>query len=391
METTVYRRNNYLDWLRVLGILTVFVYHSTRFFNMEYWHVKNVTWYPWVEVWNRFATSWMLPLIFFISGASLFYAVGKSQVSSFIKDKVLRLLVPLVVCDFTHASWQVYLEQLSHGQFNGTYIQFIPRYFFDNFEWMGMHLWYLLALFLFCMILYPIMRWLMGRGQFVLSRLGDLLAIPGTVYALVLPTLLLSLVSDPANPVTELFAGWPLIIYLWITLAGFVVVSHEGLQASIQRLRWLSLPAGLVLVSSSIFLHGLGEGPAFGTARFAWGWALRSLGSWFCLLAILGFGIQHLNTRKPFLNYANEAVLPFYILHQTVLLSVGYIVLQWPMPDLLKWIVIMLVSFGIIMGFYEYLVRRFNLMRFLFGMKPKIPRPVLKTIEPVVEEVARIG
>src|SRR5512139_2525207 len=89
----------YLDWLRVLAILTVFVYHTTRLFNVEDWNVKNATWYPWVEVWNDFATTWMLPLIFTISGASLFYAVGKEQggikgAGQFIKDKALRLLVP---------------------------------------------------------------------------------------------------------------------------------------------------------------------------------------------------------------------------------------------------------------------------------------------------------
>ena len=102
----------YLDWLRVLAILTVFVYHTSRLFNVEDWAVKNPTWYPWVEVWNRFATAWMLPLIFVVSGASLFYAVGKGEggikgAGQFIKDKALRLLVPVVVCDLTHASLQV--------------------------------------------------------------------------------------------------------------------------------------------------------------------------------------------------------------------------------------------------------------------------------------------
>ncbi len=67
-----------LDWLRVLAILFVFLYHSTRFFNLGDWHVKNVNTYVWVEMWNIFATRWMMPLFFVISGASLFYALGKS-------------------------------------------------------------------------------------------------------------------------------------------------------------------------------------------------------------------------------------------------------------------------------------------------------------------------
>jgi len=52
METKARVRNNYLDWLRVLGILFVFIYHSTRLYNVEDWVVKNDIWYPSVEVWN---------------------------------------------------------------------------------------------------------------------------------------------------------------------------------------------------------------------------------------------------------------------------------------------------------------------------------------------------
>jgi hypothetical protein len=184
-ETTTARgavRLYYLDWLRVLAILTVFVYHSTRFFNLEDWHVKNPTWYPAVEVWNVFAGTWMMPLIFVISGASLFYAVGKGGAGKFVKDKTLRLLVPLLVGVFTHASLQVYLERLTHGQFSGTYFQFLPQYFngfyegsnpaSGNFALTGMHR-YLWWLFLFGILLYPLLHWLKGGGQRALSRLGD--------------------------------------------------------------------------------------------------------------------------------------------------------------------------------------------------------------------------
>jgi len=80
---------------------------------------------------------------------------------------------------------------------------------------------------------------------------------------------------------------------------------------------------------------------------------------------------MYLNYRNAFLTYANEAVLPFYILHQTVIMGVGYLVVQWAIPDLLKWLIVVPVSFAIIMVLYEFLVRRYNVMRFLFGMKPR--------------------
>jgi len=380
MEKKTSARVYYLDWLRVLGMLAVLVYHSSRFFNVEDWHVKNPVWYPWVEVWNRFAVVWLMPLMFVISGASLFYALGKGGgAGKFVKDKVLRLLVPLVVGIFTHASLQVYLERLTHGQFTGSYFQFLPYYFHGvygiteggNFAVHGMHLWYLLYLFVFSLLLYPLLRWLRGRGQGVLSRLGGGLGLPGAVFGLALPIVLLEAFADPNNPVMDFGdAGWPAIIYLWLVVAGFVVFSDERTQAGVQRLRWLSLALAAASTATYLVLSFQPAGLTFGTPLWAFALGLRGLGSWSWILAALGFGRKHLNSRTPFVTYANEAVLPFYIFHQTVLLCVGYFVVQWAIPDLLKWVIILPASFAIIMVLYEFLVRRFNVLRFLFGMKP---------------------
>jgi Acyltransferase family len=385
MEKKASARVYYLDWLRVLGTLAILVYHSSRFFNVGEWHVKNAVWYPWVEVWNRFATTWLMPLMFVISGASLFYALGKGGgAGKFVKDKVLRLLVPLVVGIFTHASLQVYLERLTHGQFSGTYFQFLPQYFHGvygiteggNFAVHGMHLWYLLYLFVFSLLLYPLLRWLRGRGRGVLSRLGAGLSLPGAVFGLALPIVLLEAFGDPDSGVMFGDAGWPAILYLWLVFAGFLVFSDERAQAGVQRLRWLSLALAVASTATYLVLSFQPAGLTFGTPQYAFALGLRGLGSWCWVLAALGFAMRYLAFSTPFLTYANEAVLPFYILHQTVLLSVGYFVVPWAIPDLLKWAIILLASLALIMVLYEFLVRRYNLMRFLFGMKLKPKAPV---------------
>ncbi|MEW5872881.1 MAG: acyltransferase [Chloroflexota bacterium] len=376
-----------LDWLRVLAILTVFVYHSTRFFNLEDWHVKNPTTYPIVEVWNMFSTNWMMPVIFFISGASLFYALSKGGVWQFFKDKTLRLLVPLLVGVFTHATLQVYLERLTHGQFSGSYFQFLPHYFDGvymdvgeggNFAWMGLHLWYLVVLFLFCIFFYPLLRWLKGSGQGVLRGLGSFLALPGAAYLLALP-LIWSLSSgfmDDPRP-----GGWSLPSYACFFLGGFIVVSHARLQENIRRMRWLSLAMGMTLMVIYLGVRIQIEWPTPGTLLYSLFYSLIALCAWSWVLAILGFGMQHLNFTSPFLKYANEAVLPFYILHQTVLLCVGYFVVQWAIPDPLKWLAILSISFAAIMSLYE-LVRRNNVLRFLFGMKTLPAGPAAQAVEP---------
>jgi peptidoglycan/LPS O-acetylase OafA/YrhL len=135
---------------------------------------------------------------------------------------------------------------------------------------------------------------------------------------------------------------------------------------------------GLILVGSMIWLFGLGDAPPFGSTRYIAAQGCRGLGSWCCILAILGFGIKHLDQSSAFLKYANEAVLPFYILHQTVLVAVGYLVVQWAIPSLLRWAVLLLASFALITVTYELLVRRLNVMRILFGIKPKIKQPIVQ-------------
>jgi hypothetical protein len=306
--------------------------------------------------------------------------VGKGQgglkgAGRFVKDKALRLMVPWLVGMLTHTSLQVYLERVARGQFRGSYLQFLPHYYAGMYE--DMHLWYLQVLFVFSLVLYPLLRWLRGRGRSVLARFGDLLASPGAVYALALPSVLLLVLVERGSLVMKEEAGWPLVVYLWLALSGFVIVSHERLQAGVGRLRWLSLGTALVLVASFILLWGLGDGPPVGSLRYALAFGIRGLSSWCWILAILGFGMKHLGFRTPFLEYANEAVLPFYILHQTVLVSVGYVVVQWAIPSLLRWAIILLASFVIIMALYEFLVRRFNVMRVLFGIKPKVRQPAM--------------
>jgi glucans biosynthesis protein C len=381
MNTRPAVRNNYLDWLRVLAILFVLIYHSTRFFNLEDWEVKNPVRYEWVELWNLFSWNWMMPLIFVISGASLYYAVGKSGAGKFIKDKVLRLLIPFLVAVSTHATLQVYLNWITHDLFSGNYFQFLPRYFSEVFaagplfifEFWHMHLWYLLSLFILTLLLFPLMRWLKGSGRQALAATGSFLAKPGAVYLLALPTVLLMAFVDPQSPLmAEKAGGWSQVIYLWLLFSGFILTSSDGLQESIKRLRWVSLGLGIGLLSFLLAIVITQGVPTYGTTLYTVGLGVAGLSSWCWILAFFGLAMQYLDFRKPLLEYANEAVLPFYILHQSILICLGYFIVQWAIPDLLKWITILVTSFAVIMGLYEYLVRRINILRYLFGMKLRL-------------------
>ncbi|MEW5869220.1 MAG: acyltransferase family protein [Chloroflexota bacterium] len=373
-----------LDWLRVIAILMVFVFHSTRFFDKFDWHVKNPSTYQGVQLWTTFFSTWGMPLMFVISGASLYFSVGRP--GKFAKDKALRLLVPLVVGVFTHVALGVYLERLTHYQFSGSFFAFYPRYFQGlygeggNFAWMGLHLWYLLVLFVYSLLFLPVFYLLKGPWKKALLWLGDLFSRPGLVYLLAIPVMWIAAGINPYSALGQRnWGGWSLLGYVPFLFYGFLLIAHEGLQERVKAWRWVSLGLALACTVALAYTNDSYPGAAFGSRGYTIVNALFGLHAWLYVLAIFGFGIQYLNFANRFLAYANEAVLPFYILHQTSLLCIGYYVTRWAIPDLAKYVIISASAFLLTLAIYEYLIRRNNLLRVLFGMKP---RPRLTAASP---------
>ena len=95
------------------------------------------------------------------------------------------------------------------------------------------------------------------------------------------------------------------------------------------------------------------------------------IANWSWVVFILSLGVKYLNFNNKVVNYGNDAVLPFYILHQTIILCIGWFVIQWNMGIAPKYFIIVVLSFIGIMAIYELLIRRINVLRFLFGMRPK--------------------
>jgi hypothetical protein len=301
--------------------------------------------------------------------------MNKGGAGTFFKDKALRLLVPLVVAVFTYAPLQVYLERITHGQFSGSFWTFLPHYFegiymgdgsAGNFAFVGMHMWYVFILIIYCAMFYPLFRWWKGSGRGVLEKILNLLASPWTMWlTLALPILTLHLfVSDTDWELGS--GGWPFLYYIFFLFYGFATASHDRLQTSIKQMRWFNLALGMLFSATFIILKAF---PALADLEDSFGDLFWILSACSLLPAFLGFGMHYLIKTTPFLTYASEAVMGFYILHQTALLVVGYYVVRWEVPDFARWAIIAASSFIIIMAIYEFLIRRVNVLRWLCGMK----------------------
>lgn len=206
-----------------------------------------------------------MPLFFIISGASLYYAMEKSSGwRNFFSDKFLRLMVPVLIASVTHGALQVYLDRLTHGQFSGSFFNFIPEYFTGiymtigrpgNFAFHGMHLWYLLFLFFYSLCCYPLFVWLRGGGKEVLSRMTRLFSMLGLMPVWFLMPLLVMKALVPHDILKVGSGGWGFLYYIWFLISGFMIVSNDRLQKLISKQRWIFLLLGVVV--SSIYMYQL--------------------------------------------------------------------------------------------------------------------------------------
>lgn len=367
----------YLDWLRVFSILAVFFFHNARLFNFEDWHVKNAVTGLAPEVFVMFISQWMMPIFFVLAGASVYYALKARTIGAFIKERFLRLIIPYIILGWLIISpIAVYLERLNHGEFSGSFFQFYSSHYFSgiyglsetgNFAFVPLHMWFLGVLFIFSLVFIPLFRE-KGMGKSLASRFATLFEKP---WAFLIPILLVAL-SEIFSNFISFGGGWNNLSYVVFFFSGYLIFSNLRIQENVRKYAPIALTLALILQAVQYMVDfgiiQITVSDPLGTMLW---WVFRTIRSWLFILAILGFGSRYLNFDNRFLHYANEAVLPFYILHQPVILLIGFFIVQWSIGIAPKYLIVTTISFVVIMAIYELLVRRFNVIRFLFGMKLK--------------------
>lgn len=377
MDTT--KRRYDLDWLRVLAILLVFVYHTTRFFNLSDWHIKNAETSMLVEVGTTLFDAWGMPFLFLISGASLVFQVRPGRGGRLVWDRVKRLLVPLALGTLFLAPPQEYAEAVAHGRFQGSLLDFLPQavggWFSGlNFLRLGVHLWYLEALFLYTVALLPLFYALASpAGRRAVAGLAARSTRPGAIFLWALPAALVLMALDPLGVLIgeggylRVLAVYPLFV-----VYGFLIFSDRDLQLAIIRQRRAGLIATVVMGAALVALAVLIGEPG-GIAAYVVAMCVVALYGWCAMVTVLGYGMRYLTGGSPLLTYANEGVLPFYVLHQPVILLIGYYVIPLSLPPAAKWLIIAPLAFAVTVAAYEYGVRRSVVLRVAFGLKPLKP------------------
>lgn len=363
-----------LDWLRVIALAGIFVFHSGSAYSADDWHFISADKSQALKVIGAFLLIWAMPLLFAISGMSAEIAISTRPMRQFLVERVDRLLMPLAFGILVVVPPQVYIERISRGQFEGSFLSFYSHYFnapyleiggTGNFAWMGLHLWYLLALFIFTLACLPLMNLLRSMAH----RLDGSAASPCTVSLLLvlLPAVPLILVDNQLG--NEGLGGWNMLSFVLFYVAGLMFAnvngSREGLARAAPLAAIVASASALALLLVRFSAIGLELGPYRALAQDAF----HGLAGWASVVAMLGLGVRFLRSGNTFLAYASEAVLPFYILHQTCIVLVAYWIDGAAFPVWIKYAVVLILGSGLSIAIFELLIRRHRMLRPLFGLR----------------------
>ncbi|MFC2077768.1 acyltransferase family protein [Candidatus Bipolaricaulota bacterium] len=372
-----------IDWLRVFAMLGIFLLHATHLFDEGTdWHLRNVDQSTVVLVFRGLIDIWAVPLFFVLSGFGAWFALKRRSGGRFLVERVRRLLIPMYTVGlFLIVLPQIYFDAYTNG-FRGGFWQAIGESlgsFRFTLSWPGLttlftgHLWFPQFLFLVSAVVLPLLLLLRGDpGQRFISRVAGWCSRRGGIFLMIVPLAIVRIALMGVITGNHTWAYF--VFYAALFLVGYVLASDDRFATSIRRNRWIGLGLGIASFAVQGFLI-MTQGYQMYYEPFSLVFVLyeivMSIGIWGCIVFLMGTANKHWDRPGRLLSYANEAVLPFYLLHQTVILGIGWFVIQWDLHLVWKLIIVTVASFAVIMVLYEVLVRRFNIARFFFGMRPK--------------------
>jgi glucan biosynthesis protein C len=356
----------------VLAVLLLIPFHSARVFDVfDPFYVKSSqtsAGLSWAVV--AFLNPWHMPLLFVLAGAATWLALGHRRSKAYLGERTRRLLVPFLFGLLVIVPPQGFLAGRFRGS-HGSVGSFLGDYWTIDGDLSGYtgsftpaHLWFIGYLFLFSALALPLLvRW---RGRQLRAR-WLLVAMPLVLLAaneLPAPN------DGPQNP-------W---YALALFLAGFLLLADPDAERAVHR-RWRALLAAALATMATVLTvwhAGIADRWADGSPLDVGFSLVEQANTWLWVLALLGAAKALLSTPARGLGYASEASLPFYVLHQTVIVAVAYLIVSWNLPVWAKFAALCLAATALTLALYE-VVRRPAPTRFLFGMKPSRPRSAVDT------------
>jgi hypothetical protein len=336
--SAVFTRRYDLDWLRIIAFGLLIFYHIGMFFNTEGWHAKSLNANDAMEPLMWLSSPWRLPLLFFVSGVAIRFLSDKLGSARFAADRSWRLFPVILFGMYVIVAPQTYVELRSGGEIEAGFGAFYQSY---AGEWGGPwsvhtptwnHLWYVVYLFVYSLLLaplFPILRALADSQPML--RLGRFLAHNAATSIVLLllplvPLLAIRFSLVPSFPTThDLVNDWANHAQsLTMVLLGYVMAKNEGVWRAVDKL--LPIVGTVTLASFAFLLWCYSDWDRIASNEvLVWIARIdRIVYTWAIILTLVGLARRFLKGDGPVRRYLTEAIFPYYILHQTIIVVAGY-------------------------------------------------------------------
>ncbi len=331
-----------LDWLRIAAFGTLILYHVGMFYVSWDWHVKSSRASEAIEPLMLLTNPWRLTLLFLISGAASRFMADKMSGWKFTTSRMGRLWPPLLLAMFVIVPPQSYYEIVSAlaaapefaAQHPGALDNFWVRYATASGAWCDAdgclttptynHMWFVAYLILYTLalaLLAPLLKRMPRAVSALISGPGLLLTPWLFMFAL---RVTLFPIFGESHDFRE---DWYLhALYLSAFLFGFAVAKHAPFFEGAMRWRWPALGIALAAWASVVVfyaMHPEGVTPPEWLRMIFRG--VRELQAWCAIIACIGFAHRHLrNADGPVRRLLTQAIFPFYLIHQTIIVAAGY-------------------------------------------------------------------
>ncbi len=374
-------RRHDIDTLRVLAFGLLILYHAGMIyvaptsdwgFTLKSSHLAEWLQYPML-----FLNRWRMELLFLISGLAVHFLRGKIGLPGLAWKRTVRLLLPLVFGMLVVMPIQPYVGGLADHAIEPGFGTFLLHYWTHGYKDYGLtweHLWYLPYLWLFTMLLLPLLPLLESRlGQRLRASCLRLRGASLLVHP-VLPLFAYGVLLSWRYPETHALVGdwYALALYATMFFYGYLLGTDDGLWAELARLRRVTLPLALACFAAYLcldrfagqFIHARA---AVIVIKLLTVWLHYSY-TWIAIAAVLGWGHALLNRPFRWLPYAREAVYPWYVLHQSLLLFFAWQLLPLGLGPVAEPALIVLGTIGGCALLHEFVIRRVRWLRPLFGL-----------------------
>ncbi|HUT55179.1 MAG TPA: acyltransferase family protein [bacterium] len=388
-------REHYIDWLRAIAVFLLFPYHSAQVFSHFWSYVQDPERSRPLSWLVEFMFQWHMHLLFLVAGMAAFYALRGRPAGVFVKERLLRLLIPLCFGVVVVVPPLKRLALLMYPDYHDSLLRFYldPRLLLNtrgDVHWA--HLWFLAYLLLYSLIALPLFLYLKREGGIRVARRAAAVGrLPGGLMLFALPFGLIEAALRIRWPGGTFNIGddWATFcLYLaWFVFGYLLLLTHATREAhsggrpvslldALDRDLWFLMPLALIsmgLYFALAFRWLLPYRAAFSSYHpMSVGFQFfRGVNSFLWVMTLAGLGRRYLRRGGSALDYLRESSYPVYILHATVIMLIAYFVVKWRLAPLLKFAVILASSLAATMIIYDLMVRRTKIARFLFGMKTK--------------------